>query len=245
MEDKELPLSMPETRWSLVEQAASGQTIVRRAALNELLQRYMPALRAHLVLEKRIAAERVDDLLQGFVAEKILDKWILGDATASRGRFRNFLLTALDNYIVSQHRYAQTTIRGSGKDVSLDAVGDVEGREPNPAEQFDVLWASQLLEQAIAVMETQCKDVNRMDIWQVFESRVLAPLSGDHVPPTYGELAAAFTLKTPTHAINLVITGKRMFARILRSLILEYEKTDAVDEELDDLYRILKKPRII
>ena len=54
----------PTTHWSLVARAGRDATEVKRQALGELLVRYLPALRAHLVYGKRLSPEDADDLLQ-------------------------------------------------------------------------------------------------------------------------------------------------------------------------------------
>src|SRR5947208_3626715 len=99
------PESFPATQWSLVDRARQQDTGARDDALAKLLERYLPALRAHLTLEKRIRPpERADDLLQGFVADKIIEQRLLDHADEGRGKFRSFLLVTLNNYVISQHR---------------------------------------------------------------------------------------------------------------------------------------------
>src|SRR5438477_6642253 len=91
----------PSTQWSLVGRAGRTSNEHRRDALGVLLHRYMPALRAHLVLAKRMSADHAEDLLQGFVADKIIEKNLLAQAEQARGRFRSFLLAALNHYVIS------------------------------------------------------------------------------------------------------------------------------------------------
>ena len=69
-----------------------------------MLKQYLPALRAHLISEKRFAIELAEDLLQGFVADKIIEQNLLEHAREGRGKFRSFLLTTLNNYVISKHR---------------------------------------------------------------------------------------------------------------------------------------------
>src|SRR5678815_584864 len=96
----------PTTRWSLIErtQCADGAPVAAgRTAMGMVLTRYLPPLRAHL-LRRGIAADRVDDLLQGFIADKVLERDLLATADRERGRFRSFLITALNNYAANQLR---------------------------------------------------------------------------------------------------------------------------------------------
>jgi RNA polymerase sigma-70 factor (ECF subfamily) len=94
----------PATQWSLVDRARQTDEGGRREAMSDLLVRYLPALRAHLVAERGMPRQRVDDLLQGFVADKIIEQRLLDHAQEGRGKFRSFLLVTLNHYIISEHR---------------------------------------------------------------------------------------------------------------------------------------------
>src|SRR5437763_498542 len=96
----------PETSWTAIGEVWAEGPNGPRHALGALLKRYMPALRARLVIEKGIAPDKAGDLLSGFTADKILERNLISRADRSRGRFRTFLLTALDRYVVDEHRAA-------------------------------------------------------------------------------------------------------------------------------------------
>jgi hypothetical protein len=63
----------PSTPWSAVSLAAHGEEPTGRRALGALLARYLPAMRTYLVVERRLDRHRADDLLQSFVAERVLE----------------------------------------------------------------------------------------------------------------------------------------------------------------------------
>ena len=56
--------AFPATAWSLVGRAGSATPAERSAALEALLKRYLPALRARLVLEKGLREAEADDVAQ-------------------------------------------------------------------------------------------------------------------------------------------------------------------------------------
>ena len=89
--------SFPSTDWSEVEEAGGGSGPAAREALGELLVRYLPALRAHLVRRLRFTPDEAEDLLQGFIADKVVERGLVARADRRRGRFRTFLLAALEN----------------------------------------------------------------------------------------------------------------------------------------------------
>ena len=237
--------SLPTTHWSLV-RAAGGEMSEesRRRALTDVLRSYMPAMRAHLLIKLRIPSGDTEDLLQGFVADKVLDHDVLRSADQAKGRFRNFLLTALDRYVFDQHRWSGAQKRGGGEtrvpieEAALVAVAVGAG----PDQAFDVAWARQVLAEAIEAMREQCRAGARPDLWDVFESRVLQSTIGGARPVPYGELLIRHGWKTPAQASNALVTAKRMFVRVLRSVIGKYEREDAdIDREIQELYRVLAR----
>src|SRR4051794_26649820 len=66
-------IEFPTTRWTGVA-IAGHQDTAGRVALGELLVRYAAPLRAHLVLQKCLQADQAEDLLQAFIADRVLEK---------------------------------------------------------------------------------------------------------------------------------------------------------------------------
>src|SRR5262245_32491847 len=91
------------THWYLV---GAAEPEARRDAAGEPPTRYLPALRAHVVRRKGVRPAEADDLLQGFVSQKVLEQEILMRVVPGDGKFRTWLLAALDRYAVSASRQA-------------------------------------------------------------------------------------------------------------------------------------------
>ena len=70
--------------------------------MGQLLSRYLPALRSHLIHSKRLQGADADDVLQDFVAGKILERDLIAKANQELGKFRTFLLTALDRFLLNR-----------------------------------------------------------------------------------------------------------------------------------------------
>src|SRR3954451_16950643 len=98
----DVPTPFPTTRWSLVTQAARHQD--GDAAITDFLNAYYSPMRRHLARRWRAAPEILDDLLQSFVADRVLQHELLASADARRGRFRAFLVTALDRFASNHFR---------------------------------------------------------------------------------------------------------------------------------------------
>jgi len=235
----------PTTHWSLVARAGQDATEAKRQALGELLVRYLSALRAHLVYGKRLAPEDADDLLQEFVAAKILEKELIGRADAQLGKFRTFLLTALDRFLIDRLREQAARKRSPAGD-GLRALGDLADQlqAQQHCDAFDLAWAHNVIEETVRRMRTECETLNRTDVWGVFECRLLGPILNGAEPVEYDELVGRFNLQSPSQASNLLITAKRMFARLMHSVVGEYALGSAeIESEIGDLMEILGRAR--
>jgi len=232
----------PTTRWSLVDLIGRGNAEATRRALGELLTRYLPALQMHLVRGKGLSRDRADDLIQEFVAGKILEKDLIGRADRGLGKFRTFLLTALDRFLIDRVRRAGAKKR-SPADAALLAIGDREACLPTgktPPDVFDVTWGRGVLAEALARMRRHCEESDRADLWGIFECRLLEPILEGAEPVAYGTLVERFGLNSPAHASNVLITAKRMFARTLRTVVAEYcQDEEEIESEIADLRQIL------
>jgi hypothetical protein len=229
----------PQTRWSLIGRAGDATGVQQREALAQLLQLYLPAMRAHLQLRRRLAADRVEDLLQGFLLNRVLEHDLIGSADASRGRFRNLLLTALDRYVFNELRAERAQKRAPKNLAAIEQAADVADDAQPVDHSFDLAWARLVLDQVIERMYQDCQASGRAAVWAVFEGRVIKPTLENQPPITYDQLVATWGFESPSQASNALVTANRMFARTLRSVIAAYEQSADVDEEIADLRRIL------
>jgi RNA polymerase sigma-70 factor (ECF subfamily) len=234
--------AFPHTQWTLVGLVGQTTSDGQREALGELLRRYLPALRTFLVLDRRLTPEKAADVLQGFVAGKLLEQKVLKRSDRSRGKFRTFLLAALRNYLIDQERYERAARRRPAEEIAdVDEQFDVSSEEIEPSAAFDAAWARQVIGDAVELMRSECQAGRRADVWGVFEHRVLKPTLEDATPLEYDELVAQLGLQSPQHASNVLITGKRMFARALRAVVSQYAEPEAVEEELAELKAVLAR----
>jgi DNA-directed RNA polymerase specialized sigma24 family protein len=233
----------PTTRWSLVARASSPGP-QKRTAMGELLESYIPALRFHLRTDRRMDPNGADDLLQAFLADKVVQQDLIAQVERGRGRLRNFLLVALHRFAHSEWRRANARKRAADKALPLDEKFDAVDSMPPPGAGFDQAWAKQVLAEAMARMQRECESSGRPEIWEVFHGRVLAPALGQAEPIGYEQLVQRFRLASPVQASNLLITAKRTFQRTLREAIGEYAADEAeIDEELAHLREALRAGR--
>ena len=243
--DATTPLEpFPATQWSLVDLARlQPDASAGREALAILLLRYLPALRMHLVCDRRIDADRAEDLLQDFIADKIIEQHLLQHAARERGKFRSLLLVTLDRYVVSAHRAATAAKRHPEAGVvglagEADQLQGCEGDDP--ARRFEAAWARELIGEAVRRMQAECQRSGRADVWRIFDGRIVTPSLYGGEPVPYEQLVRELGIDAPLAACSLLATAKRMFARNLRAVAGEYADPDlGADAEINELREIL------
>jgi DNA-directed RNA polymerase specialized sigma24 family protein len=230
----------PTTHWSLVGRAGRRDDDSRREALSEVLRTYLPAVRAYLTRVRRIPPDRADDVLQAFLTRKVIEEGLLARADPARGRFRAFLIRALDNFYANLVRAEGAKGRRPDRLVSLESAHDPPTSEDPPDRAFDVAWARQVLDAAVEGVRAECAASARPDVWGVFEARVLLPALHDVEPVPYADLVARFGFSSPSQASNVLVTANRMFARALRAVVGAYTLApDEIELEIQDLRQIL------
>jgi RNA polymerase sigma-70 factor (ECF subfamily) len=232
----------PTTDWSAVHRAGKSGADGGRDALSELLKKYSPALKAHLVRFRNMTPDEADDLLQDFLVEKVVRQKLIAHADQQRGKFRAFLLKVLGNFWRNHIRYKNAKRRAAVRTHSYDDLSNLPSvsSECDAEGIFDVEWARSVLDQAIQRMETECMETQRCDIWMIFTSRILGPTLRHEEPMPYEDIVRQLQLKAPAQAFNLLATAKRTFDRILRAVISEYARDDSeIDEEIHHLREIL------
>jgi RNA polymerase sigma-70 factor (ECF subfamily) len=234
--------AFPATHWSLVGRVGGADPAAKRQALSDLIAHYRPALRSHLVLRQRMDPDHADDLLQSFLCDKVVEQNFVERAEKERGKFRTFLLTALQNFAKSDSRKASARKRSPGNLAAINQEMDVSDAGAQPDERFDVEWARSLLSDSLARMKAECHKSGRNDLWMVFETRLVGPMLRDTEPMPYEELVKTCGFESPAQAANALVTAKRMFERVLRTAVGEYARDEqAIDEEIRDLYAILSR----
>jgi RNA polymerase sigma-70 factor (ECF subfamily) len=224
--------------------AAQAQSDGTQVALDGLLRRYQSAVLSYLVFKFCLSRPEAEDVWQCFVVSRILEKRFLAQADPQRGRFRTFLLSTLNHFVISELRRRNALKRSPGQDfVPLDALTDKESPcQVGPVEDdSEVVWARAVIAGALLNMHAACAQSGMADVWGVFDGRILTPLWKDEPPLAYGELVRRFGFKSPSQAANALITAKRMFKRQLHRVIAQYAADDwEVEEEVQALKRLLE-----
>jgi len=229
------------TRWSLVLAAGGTDSVEVRPALGQLIERYWYPLYV-FVRRKGHGSEEAFDLTQEFLS-RLLDTNFLISADREKGKFRTFLLTALERFLVDEWRRGTRQRRGGGRAMLSLSVVDAEERyvhEPadtrTPELIYERRWALTLLEQTLARLRQECTSTGKEELFKAVEP----VLAADDAARPYSEIAAGLSmsegaLKTAIHRL------RRRFAAILRAEIAETVSDPRdVDEEIQHLFSSLQ-----
>jgi RNA polymerase sigma factor (sigma-70 family) len=148
------------THWSVVLTAAKEDAPEAAAALERLCRTYWYPLYV-FVRRRGHSPEDAQDLTQQFFA-LFLHKEYFRLADRARGRFRTFLLHALEHFLINEWKRAQRAKRGGGTTpISLD-VQDAEHRYARelvttltPDRAYEKQWAATLLEQVLSALREE------------------------------------------------------------------------------------------
>jgi RNA polymerase sigma factor (sigma-70 family) len=165
------PALFATTHWSVVLAAGDPTSPQASASLEELCRTYWYPLYVY-VRRRGYGVEDAQDLTQTFFA-RFLEKKSFGLADPDRGRFRTFLLRALDHFVVNEWKRAHRFKRGGGTpNLSLDA-DKAEHRyahEPSsamtPERAFDKRWAMTLLEQVLASLRQEYAAAGNLRVFE-------------------------------------------------------------------------------
>ena len=158
------------THWSVVFAAASGETPEAAAALQRLCSTYWYPLYVY-VRRRGYSPEDAQDLTQEFFV-LFLRKEYFRLADRARGRFRTFLLHALEHFLINEWKRAQCAKRGGGTTpFSLDAAAAEQryAGEPSttltPERAYEKRWATTLLEQVLASLQQEYADAGHRRVF--------------------------------------------------------------------------------
>ena len=226
----------PLTQHSQVDRAGAGDG----EALRLVLERYHAPLRWVLRSRWRIDSQTADDHIQGFIADKLLERQILARFDPARGKFRTFLLTALLNYVRDRI--------GKKSPEMLDENAIVQ---PELESALDQQWARQVLQLTLQRVKEECLEKGQAQVWELFDVSIMGPTLRSEERPSAAVLLAQFSLQSEQQVANLLMTGKRKFQRALREVIAEYvalrwhstpqdpQVQQQIDEEMRDLWQTL------
>lgn len=193
------------------------------------------------VRRKGKGPQEAKDSVQGFFAHLIASN-ACGAADRARGRFRTFLLTALQNYLIGVTRHENRRKRGGGTvHCSLDFT-DAEGRYINepvetatPERLFEREWAWGVIERVVGNLRSEFEMAGDGRRFELMSAHLVDPEAALPYPELAGQLGMTVgATKTAMHRFRL-----RFREQFRTALAADRGAEEDVDEEVRHLFRVL------
>lgn len=234
------------TCWTNIRSLETLDEKRRTEIVNNLIQKYWKPVYCFL-RQKGCPNETAKDLTQGFFCEIVLGKDLLLQADEQKGKFRTFLLKALQNYCINVNRDENVQKRSpAGKLLSIDAEesGNLLDTQSSlsPDEMFNYTWALNLIEEVIDELKTECYETNKELHWQLFEQKVLSPILDSSDAPSNKILCEQYNIEDEGKVSNMILTVKRRFQKLLyRKLGTIVDSEEQIENEYAHLLLILSR----
>ncbi len=228
------------THWSVVLSAREQTSLSSDQALEMLCRTYWYPLYAHV---RRLghSPHDAEDLTQEFFA-RLLEKNYLQTADRAKGRFRTFLLVALEHFLANDWDRQRAQKRGGGKvmvplgtTVAENFYAAEAETNSTPMRAYERRWALTLVEQALRRLREEHKQAGKI---RDFE-RLKPFLTAEPGSIRYGTAAAECGVTEGT----LRVTVHRLRGRFREIFREEVAHTLAgpsdVDEEMRYLVEVL------
>lgn len=233
------------THWSLIESVKKNQDS-DRALIGLLLERYWKPVYCYL-RSKGYDNEQAKDLTQGFLHEVVLNRKLFERADSSKGRFRSFLLHALNQYIVDDRRKENARKHiPRDKLIPFDisdspALMDIP-YDLDPEQIFNYAWKAELLDRVLSEVKNNYVKRGTDTHWYVFRDRVLEPVMEDCKVPSLSTICERYSIDNETTASNMLKTVKRFFKSVLNKHVRQTVASDKeVDSEVAEIFKFFKK----
>ena len=235
------------THWSLIDNIQQHAD-KDRFLIGLLLERYWKPVYCYL-RRKSYLNEEAKDLTQGFFHEIVLNRHLIDRADSSKGRFRSFLLHALDQYLIDRMRRESTQNRiPKEKLIPFDITDPPE--LPNtiidrsPEDCFAYTWKSELLERTLAQVQADCEQQGLETHWYLFKDKILEPTLNRKESEPMKVIAARYGITSESTAFNMLLTVKRRFKTTLQTNLRVTVLSDAdVDEEWQEMLNFFRKTK--
>ena len=225
------------THWSVVLEAGRADSPAARAALERLCRAYWYPLYAY-ARRRGYPPEEAKDLTQGFFAD-LLERRDLTTVTPEQGRFRSFLLAALNHYLANEWDRTQARKRGGGQpalsldDESAEDRYRLEPADPaTPETLFERRWAQTVVTRAVERLQAEYTQAEKGGLFEELQGFLSDPKAAARA-----EIAARHSISL--NAVDVAIHRlRKRYGELLREEIAQtVSRPEEVEAEIRALIR--------
>jgi RNA polymerase sigma-70 factor (ECF subfamily) len=230
------------THWSVVLTAGATDTTRAGEALARLCQTYWYPLYAY-VRRRGVNAHDAEDLTQGFFAQ-LLERRALAHANPDAGRFRAFILTALNHFLINEWQRGRAQKRGGdAQTISLDLAAaekrfDLEPPDNStPDKIFEKQWALALLNEVLNRLEAEYQAEGKGELFAALKRT----LAGSRESQPYAALAEQLGMTESALKVAVHRLRKRYRELIRAEIAHTVGQSDDIDSEMRHLFAALSE----
>jgi RNA polymerase sigma-70 factor (ECF subfamily) len=220
--------------------AARNDTPKARAALEKLCRIYWYPLYAY-VRRRGYSAHDSQDLTQEFFAQ-LLERQSLARANPEMGRFRSFILKAINNFLANEWKKARAKKRGGGYQAfSMDLAAAEERFDLEPADNstpdkiFEKQWALALLDEVLNRLEAEYQREGKNELF----STLRQTLMGARETQPYTELATKLSMNEGAIKMAVHRLRKRYRELVRVEIANTLDHLQDIEEEMRHLFSAL------
>lgn len=232
---------LPTTRWTIIVNAGQREVATRDKALADLCAIYWNPVYAFICAQGR-PAEDARDLTQGFFTTQLIAKNDVAKVDRNRGRFRNWLLGAVKNYLANVRKHENGPSHYPGQPLISINIPENEStidQHPSPLVKYPITpdrvfeqrWALTLLNQALGKLAKHYERPEEQALLDKMIPYLVHATSADHK-------SVAEELGIPENNFNVALHRCRIqFRACIRDEIAE---TVLNEEEIEDELRYIR-----
>ena len=218
---------------------------IRTTSLGELYQAYWYPLFAYL-RRKGHSPESSADYVQGFFVE-LIDKDFLETVAPEKGRFRWFMMSAIQRFVSKQLAKDNAQKRGGGNAIFSLNVDDAEkrySREPaddwTPEKLFDRKWALEVLSQALEKLKADHQSTGKIELYKALQPTLAGNSLTNEQSEKISQRLAMTGVAVKVAAHRLKDKYRKTLTEIVSQTLTDPDNKANVDDELDSLFRALQ-----
>lgn len=224
------------THWSVVLAAAAKTTARSTAALEQLCHTYWHPLYAY-VRHRGHNPEDAKDLTQEFFFRLVHEDY-LAQVDPRKGKFRSFLLAAMNHFLAKEWARSRTIKRGGR--ITFIPLDEAQAEQRyqaelaggrSPEETYDRAWAIAMLDRVLTRLREETAVAGHADRFEELKGMLL----GERPSVSYAEMAPK--LKTTEAALKMAV--RRLRSRYAELLREEIGTTVGGPQEVEDELRHL------
>ena len=230
------------TRWTLIQEVASGGHADALEALEALIKTYWQPLYRY-ARRRGKSKEDGEDLVQGFFTHLIASEG-LQRLEREKGRFRTFLLSSFNHWMINEWKRASRLKRGGGVlTLSFDwesaetGLALEVGHEQSPDKLYDQEWATALLRKVINDLEQLCVEEGNGEQFVALKSC----LTADSARISYTELAKELAMSEGALRVAVHRLRKRYRGLLKDEVTRTLDNPALVADEMQSLFAALSE----